>query len=75
MPLLDLIRPDAPRESEYEETKKPPDEWEREMRASFAPILHLPPKSCIAPSACSRLGPCDRHTDGQPCQIRNSAPS
>ncbi len=71
MPLLDLIRPDAPRESEYEETKKPLAEWVREMRTDFAPILHLPPAECSALSACSRLGPCDRHDADRPCHITN----
>lgn len=38
-------------------------------RGAATPILMLPPATCIAPIACSRLGPCDRHADGQPCQV------
>lgn len=43
--------------------------WTDRLPEGSGPILHLPPWSCIAPSACSRLGPCDRHGAGQACQI------
>lgn len=86
MPLLDLIRPDAQKESGYERTKESPadDVWwpdpakrvlpptadadARGIHTAFAPILHLPPAECIAPIACSRLGQCERHAAGRPCQ-------
>ena len=45
------------------------DGWLREVRASYAPILHLPPRGCLGPSVCSRVGPCDRHAAGRPCDV------
>lgn len=49
--------------------------WTDRLPESPAPILHLPPAMCIAPSACSRISPCDRHAAGEPCQIRNGEPA
>jgi len=49
------------------------DDWLREMRASYAPILHVPPAGCLGPRACSRLGPCDRHAAGSPCLVNGAA--
>jgi hypothetical protein len=31
----------------------------------------LPAPGCLTPGVCARLGPCDRHAAGQPCQITN----
>ena len=45
------------------------DDWDRGMRASYGAILHLPPRGCIAPIACSRLGPCERHAGGRSCEV------
>ena len=45
------------------------DEWDRGMRAGYGAILHLPPRDCIAPLACSWLGPCERHAGGQSCKV------
>ena len=48
--------------------------WWREGGAAYqAPILHLPPRECFVPRACSRLGPCERHGRGQPCQRARTA--
>ena len=44
------------------------DGWTAPMRAAFAPVLHMPPEGCIGPRACSRLGPCERHARGEPCE-------
>ncbi len=43
--------------------------WDDAIFASSAPIRHLPPRECITPRACSRLGPCERHVAEQPCQV------
>ena len=40
------------------------DDWDREMRDAYAPIVHLPPRGCLAPRVCSRGGPCDRSRAG-----------
>jgi len=47
--------------------------WDDRLPAESAAILHLPPRSCIAPRACSRLGVCPRRVVGQPCQITKGA--
>lgn len=49
------------------------DARDRGIHAAFAPFVYLPPRSCIAPIACSRIGPCDRRAAGQPCQIMHGA--
>ncbi len=43
--------------------------WDDANFASSLPISHQPPRECITPRACSRLGPCDRHVVGNPCQV------
>ncbi len=43
--------------------------WDDTNFASSTPIRHLPPRECITPRACSRLGPCDRHPAGNPCLV------
>ena len=43
--------------------------WDDSNFASSTPISYLPPRECIAPRACSRLGPCDRHVAGDPCHV------
>ena len=45
-----------------------PTVWWRDP-PGLAPILVMPPRPCIAPIACSRLGPCDRHAAGRPCLV------
>ena len=49
----------------------PPDSdaWDRGARTSYGAILHLPPRGCIGPIVCSRLGPCQRHAAGQGCEV------
>ena len=47
---------------------------DRAVRRSLAPILHLPPRGCIAPVACSRLGPCDRRRGGGSCEAGSQRP-
>ncbi len=47
--------------------------WWTDSPEAVAPILHLPPPTCIAPIACSRLVLCERHLSGAPCLIRQSA--
>ena len=44
------------------------DGWDRQTRASFSPILWLPPRRCLGPRLCSRLGPCERSRGGLPCR-------
>ena len=41
--------------------------WDDTMPTFSAPVLYLPPRSCIAPRACARLGACERHAAGRPC--------
>ena len=41
--------------------------WWKDSSAAVAPIVWSPPRGCLGPVACSRLGPCDRHVAGQPC--------
>ena len=43
--------------------------WDDIVPAGSAPILHLPPREGVAPIACSRLGPCERHRAGRPCHV------
>ncbi len=43
--------------------------WDDTNFASSVPISHLPPRQCITPRACSRLGPCERQVVGNPCQV------
>ncbi len=43
--------------------------WDDANFASSLPISHLPPRQCITPRACSRLGPCERQVVGAPCQV------
>ena len=73
MPYLDLIRPDAPADREYEETNEPADAahagWPREMRTAFAPVRFEPPAGCLGPVVCARIGSCDRHAGGRPCEV------
>jgi len=42
--------------------------WEDRAPTGTAPILWLPPRECIAPVACARLGPCPRRAAGRPCR-------
>jgi len=43
--------------------------WDDRVPAGSAPVLHLPPRGCIGPRACARLGPCVRHGRGEPCEV------
>ena len=43
--------------------------WDDAAFASSAPISYQPPRECIAPRFCSRIGPCDRHPAGTPCLV------
>lgn len=43
--------------------------WEERLPEGTAPIRHRPPAACFVPAACARLGPCDRHAAGAPCQV------
>ncbi len=74
MPYLDLIQAEPLTSPANEETKKPAstsdDPWLAQVRGAFAPVLYLPPRGCLGRSVCSRLGPCDRHAAGQPCDVR-----
>ncbi len=49
-----------------------PEDWLQEMRAAFAPILHLTPEACLAPRVCRRIGPCGRRRTNFPCDIAGS---
>ena len=49
------------------------DGWGRAVRAAFAPVLMLPPRGCLAPVACSRLGFCDRRAAGRSCTEEEGA--
>ena len=42
--------------------------WDDRGATGATPVLHLPPRGCIGPRACSRLGPCVRHVAGAPCE-------
>ena len=41
------------------------DDWDRALRDAYSPIVHLPPRGCLAPRVCSRLGPCGRGRTGR----------
>ena len=56
-------------ESEQSEESRVEPWWDDVVPAGSAPILHLPPRGCIAPIACSRLGPCERQAAGRPCLV------
>ena len=44
--------------------------WEEQPWPSgMAPIRHPPPRGCVAPTACSRLGHCPRYAAGGPCRV------
>ena len=38
-------------------------------RGAEAPVRHAPPRGCLGPRVCARLGPCDRHAAGRPCLV------
>ena len=42
--------------------------WDDRVLAGSAPVLHLPPRGCVGPRACARLGPCPRHAVGLACE-------
>ena len=48
-------------------TPPPEDQWDREVWASYAPMVCIPPHECFAPIACSRLGVCERRKGGLAC--------
>ncbi len=51
------------------ELAAPADGWTDDaIFTSAAPIRRLP-RECIGPRVCSRLGPCERHVAGNPCQV------
>ncbi len=43
--------------------------WIDRVPAGSSPILYLPPQGCLGPRVCSRIGPCERHLAGNPCEI------
>ena len=43
--------------------------WTDRVPAGSSPILYLPPRGCLGPRVCSRIGPCERHLAGNPCEI------
>ena len=45
------------------------DGWDRGTRAAYAPILLLPPRGCLGPIVCARLGRCERADAGRPCRV------
>ena len=50
----------------------PPDPaaiWWKDSPAATAPISWIPPRECVGPVACARLGPCVRHAAGRPCRV------
>ena len=44
------------------------EEWQPQVRAAYSPERHPTPAGCFARLACSRLGPCERHARGEPCE-------
>ena len=59
-------------EKSEERSVAPPatdDGWANEMRSASAAALHLPPTGCLGPRVCSRIGVCDRHAAGRPCEV------
>lgn len=42
-------------------------------RGTAAPVRHLPPRGCLAPRVCSRIGPCERRDAGRPCLVGEGA--
>lgn len=43
--------------------------WDDRVPADSSPILHLPPRECIGPKVCSRIGFCERHAADNPCRV------
>ncbi len=43
--------------------------WDDRVPASSAPVFYLPPRTCLGPRICARVGPCERHKEGEPCEI------
>ena len=43
--------------------------WSDRVPAASSAIRYLPPRGCLGPQVCSRIGPCERHRAGTPCEI------
>jgi hypothetical protein len=43
--------------------------WNDRVPAGSSAIRYLPPRGCRGPQVCSRIGPCDRHRAGAPCEV------
>jgi hypothetical protein len=44
------------------------DDWDRATHAAYAPVLRLPPRGCLGPRVCARLGVCARARSGGSCE-------
>jgi hypothetical protein len=43
--------------------------WPDNVPEETVPVVVIPPRECVGPVACSRLGPCGRHVNGAPCRL------
>ncbi len=43
--------------------------WDDRVPEGSAPVLHLPPRACLGPRICARIGACERHAAGRPCLV------
>ena len=43
--------------------------WDDHVPGGSSAIRYVPPRECIGPRVCSRVGVCDRHASGAPCLI------
>lgn len=50
-------------------TKPIPIWWTDRVPAGSSAIRYLPPRRCLGPRVCSRIGPCERHLAGSPCEV------
>lgn len=78
--ILAALANGGPEEANDAGSRWPPlqadaDAFDRDVRASYAPILHLPPAGCVGRHACSLLGPCERHATGASCLVTTTQES
>ncbi len=72
--ILAALANGGPEEANDAGSRWPPlqadaDAFDRNVRASYAPVLHLPPPGCLGPRVCARIGPCERHAASASCEV------
>ncbi len=46
--------------------------WDDRVPDGSSVIRYLPPRECIGPRVCARVGVCDRRGRGEPCEVWRS---